>query len=417
MSSSGPASSAYRNAGDGCHDSGGRAEHADLDERRRPDHAVVERGLDGLDAGAEERVRRTADEHAGGGGRVEHLAAALDAGGQRLLGVDVLAGGDRLQRDVGVQVRRREVQDDVDVVAGEQLVRRARLRPCSARALGAASGSTSAQATKRSASSRGPFGRYCALTLPQPISPTPSVGHGSASAQRRERAARRRRPGRSDGLSSSTTIRSRPPRRGRRRSPASRARRRRRSRPPTYRRPSGARPWRARAGSGRRARRASATGSRPGDAQPADVRLEVQARRRRCGSTGRCRRRACGTRSRGCGRRSRARRRSRPRTPRRSARPARRPPRRSPAAGTHGTTTVSIAERPRLLEHGAPARPRTRSSGTCAGARLQAGGVEGGAHRRRPCGRRGRRARPLRRPPRRARRASLEVLARAVASV
>ena len=55
-------------------------------------------------------------------GGVEQLARVGDARGQRLLGVEVAAGGDRPAPDRGVVVGRREAEDDLDVLAREQLV-------------------------------------------------------------------------------------------------------------------------------------------------------------------------------------------------------------------------------------------------------------------------------------------------------
>ena len=192
-------------------------EHPHLGERRRADRAGVDRRLDRLDAGAEERVRRAADEHAGRGGGVEHLARVArrswPAASRCRRACRRRSPAARRRRaspaasGTGRRRRRRGASSSSRRAGARGRARRPRARP--------RPGSTSAQATKRSASSRGPFGRYCALTLPQPISPTPSVGHGSASRSAASESATSS-TGCSDGLSSSTTIRvaparSRPP--------------------------------------------------------------------------------------------------------------------------------------------------------------------------------------------------------------
>ncbi len=244
--------------------------------------------------------------------------------------------------------------------------------------------------TRRSAapSSRGAVGQvYWTLTLPQPI-------RRRRRARSRQRVAQRRQRERDvvDGVLGRVVelddeVRRARRRRRRRRSPASRARRRRRSRPPTSRRPCAACPWRARAGSGRRARRARSPGRGRRRDQPADVGLVRRARRDDAApevapSSSR------GTRSRGCGRRSRARRPPRPRdaaTIRATAASASAAV--SGGSAPTGTTTVVDAERRGRLEHALRRALERARAGRAPEQALEARGVERRAHRRPGCAR------------------------------
>ena len=116
-----------------------RGDHGRGREHRRTDEPVVDRLARGLHARPQDGVRGAPDEHPGGPGRVEQLDRLDRRGGERLLAVQVLAGRDHALADLGVRRRDGEVEDDVDLVVGEQLVdaerphpgprRRDRLRP------------------------------------------------------------------------------------------------------------------------------------------------------------------------------------------------------------------------------------------------------------------------------------------------
>ena len=88
-------------------------------DERRPDQTLVDHRSRRLQASAEERVRCRSDAHARGGGRIEEPARVLARGRERLLGVDVLAGGDRSQRDRGVRRGWRQDERDVDRWVGQ----------------------------------------------------------------------------------------------------------------------------------------------------------------------------------------------------------------------------------------------------------------------------------------------------------
>jgi hypothetical protein len=82
-----------------------------------------------LHPGAEERVRCATDQHPRTTRRVEHLPRVIRARGERLLRVDMLARRDRLQRDFGVPVRRRDTKHDIDRGVRQQRLGAARLQP------------------------------------------------------------------------------------------------------------------------------------------------------------------------------------------------------------------------------------------------------------------------------------------------
>ena len=117
-------------------------------------------------------------------------AASADVGRQRLLGVDVLADGERLRRDRGVHERRRQVEDDVDRADRRSARRRSRPRgrwPC--RAPCACAWSRSAQATISNESNALAFSTYARLMTPQPDdsdshATSPSIVMTAASERR-----------------------------------------------------------------------------------------------------------------------------------------------------------------------------------------------------------------------------------------
>ena len=76
----------------------------------------------GLMPAAEERVRRAADAQVLLRRQIHHLARLGDVDAERLLGMDMLAGAQHREADVGVGERHRQVDHDLDVVALEQLV-------------------------------------------------------------------------------------------------------------------------------------------------------------------------------------------------------------------------------------------------------------------------------------------------------
>jgi hypothetical protein len=88
---------------------------------RRPDGALVDQGASRLEAAAQERVRRRPDADARLRRLGEDRRRIRPRRGQRLLGVDVLASGDRGPRDGRVRGRRREDEDDVDGRVGQEL--------------------------------------------------------------------------------------------------------------------------------------------------------------------------------------------------------------------------------------------------------------------------------------------------------
>ena len=73
-------------------------------------------------ARAEERVGGAADHQAARFRLLHHLAAEVGLDGERLLREDVLAGGERRERDGGMRVGNGEVHDEVDVAAREQRI-------------------------------------------------------------------------------------------------------------------------------------------------------------------------------------------------------------------------------------------------------------------------------------------------------
>ncbi len=87
---------------------------------RRADRAGLDRPADGLQAGAEERVGRAAEQEAGGLGLRDERLGGRQPVGDRLLVPDVLAGRERGAGHLGVRGGDREVDDELHVVAREQ---------------------------------------------------------------------------------------------------------------------------------------------------------------------------------------------------------------------------------------------------------------------------------------------------------
>ena len=99
----------------GAHEEGGAAD-------RRADRPVVDQLARGLVAAAEERVRRAADPQIFLGGEIHHLARLDHVDAERLFRMDMLAGVQHREADIGMGQRHRQVDDDFDVVAFQHLV-------------------------------------------------------------------------------------------------------------------------------------------------------------------------------------------------------------------------------------------------------------------------------------------------------
>src|SRR5215208_6018059 len=78
-----------------------------------------------LEAAAEEGVRGAADPEISLGGHFHYPPPVLQANGERLLGVYMLAGLQSRQGDRGVDDRNRQVEDDLDLFVSQQLLRAA----------------------------------------------------------------------------------------------------------------------------------------------------------------------------------------------------------------------------------------------------------------------------------------------------
>ena len=88
---------------------------------RRADRARVDEPPRLLVGAAEEGVGRAADPEAAGVRRLDDAGGLGEGDAERLLGMDVLAGRDRLQADRGMGLRHRQVQDDLDRRIGEEV--------------------------------------------------------------------------------------------------------------------------------------------------------------------------------------------------------------------------------------------------------------------------------------------------------
>ncbi len=82
---------------------------------RRADGALVDQAPRQPAGGAEEGVGRRAEREAARCGLATSVAAGLGFDGERLLGEDVLAGGERPHGDVEMRGGDRQVEDEVDV--------------------------------------------------------------------------------------------------------------------------------------------------------------------------------------------------------------------------------------------------------------------------------------------------------------
>ena len=100
--------------------------HRSEPRQRLADCARVDERARFLDPGAEHGVRRRADAQPFRPGGGDNCLAIGDRGGDRFLGIDVLAGFDRLERHRGVGLRNGEIQHDIDVVALEKVVHASR---------------------------------------------------------------------------------------------------------------------------------------------------------------------------------------------------------------------------------------------------------------------------------------------------
>ncbi len=97
------------------------AHHEGRGRDRLADPAVVYQLATGLDARAEERIGRAADEHSFLPCRGQRPAAVGPVDGQRLLAMDVLARRDGRQVDLGMGLWGRQIDDDLDVGIRQQL--------------------------------------------------------------------------------------------------------------------------------------------------------------------------------------------------------------------------------------------------------------------------------------------------------
>ena len=89
---------------------------------RPADQPFVDRAARSLMGAAEKRVRRRAEPEPFGGRRFNQSARLGDRDAERLFRVDVLASGDRLEADVDMRLRRREIEDDFDRRIREQRI-------------------------------------------------------------------------------------------------------------------------------------------------------------------------------------------------------------------------------------------------------------------------------------------------------
>ena len=127
----------------------------------------------GLVGAAEEGVRGAAEADALCLRRVDQGFSLGDGDAERLLGMDVLAGGDRPQPDLDVGVRYRQVDDDLDRRIGEQCLDAHRRHAELGGAGAAASALMSAIPRISRIGNDDTAFRYCELMLPAPIRPIP----------------------------------------------------------------------------------------------------------------------------------------------------------------------------------------------------------------------------------------------------
>ena len=96
------------------HEGGGRD--------RLADPAIVDQFAAGLDPAAEEGIGGAADKHAPGLGRGQRAGAVFAVDGQWFFAVDVLAGFDGGQVDLGVGLGHGQVEHDLDLGIGQQFL-------------------------------------------------------------------------------------------------------------------------------------------------------------------------------------------------------------------------------------------------------------------------------------------------------
>ena len=89
---------------------------------RRADRALVDQLAAGLVGAAEKRIGRAADAHALRLRRSDELAALGDGDAERLLRMDVLARGHRLEPDLDMRLGDGEIDDDLDRRVGQEIV-------------------------------------------------------------------------------------------------------------------------------------------------------------------------------------------------------------------------------------------------------------------------------------------------------
>ncbi|MGY2934824.1 hypothetical protein ACVWZ6_004426 [Bradyrhizobium sp. GM6.1] len=95
----------------------------------RADRVIVDQLARGLVPTAQERIGRATDAKILLRGELHHLAGFGDVNAERLLGMNVLAGVQHRQADVGVGEWHSEIDDDLDVVSLEQLINPHRRQP------------------------------------------------------------------------------------------------------------------------------------------------------------------------------------------------------------------------------------------------------------------------------------------------
>ena len=106
----------------GCQASGS-VSHEDGGRGNWPtDIAVINRFASGLQAAAEEGIRRAADAESGRFRRRDDVCAIGAVDSQGLFAIDVFASLNNLARDSGMRRRDGQIDDDVNVVARQQIV-------------------------------------------------------------------------------------------------------------------------------------------------------------------------------------------------------------------------------------------------------------------------------------------------------
>ena len=133
----------------------------------------------------QEDVGRAAEPQAAPLGLGHELGGLGDRQVERLLGVDVLAGGERLADDGAVHARRRQVEHDVDRRVGQQLVDRRGREPVLLGQRARRARVDVGAGDDPNASKAGALRAYSRLMTPQPTMPTftpPPAGRGARRA-------------------------------------------------------------------------------------------------------------------------------------------------------------------------------------------------------------------------------------------